>query len=93
MHERLSIIVVEADQERALRIVDGLREAGDHDILVISESTSLDRRIADRKPDIVLIDAGNPSRDMLEELARRCARSAAAPCVSACRFRFRPTRN
>lgn len=69
MHERQSIIVVEQDQERALRIVDGLREAGDHDILVISESTSLARRIADRKPDIVLIDAGNPSRDVLEELA------------------------
>ena len=69
MHERQSIIVVEQDQERALRIVDGLREAGDHDILVISESTSLARRIADRKPDIVLIDVGNPSRDVLEELA------------------------
>ena len=69
MHERLSIIVIEQDQERALHIVDGLREAGDHDILVISESTSLARRIADRKPDIVLIDAGNPSRDVLEELA------------------------
>ena len=69
MQERLSIIVVEQDQERALRIVDGLREAGDHDILVISERTSLARRIADRKPDIVLIDAGDPSRDILEELA------------------------
>ena len=93
MQERLSIIVVEADQERALRIVDGLREAGDHDILVISESTSLARRVADRKPDSVLIDAGNPSRDVLEELARRRVRPAAAPCVSVCRFRFRPMRN
>ncbi len=69
MQERLSIIVVEQDQERALRIVDGLREAGDHDILVISENAALARRIAERKPDIVLIDAGNPSRDILEELA------------------------
>ncbi|QYK42720.1 MAG: ANTAR domain-containing protein [Paracoccaceae bacterium] len=69
MKERLSIIVVEKDAERALRIVDGLREAGEHDILVISEGTALARRIGERAPDIVLIDAGDPSRDILEELA------------------------
>ncbi len=69
MKERLSIIVVEQDADRALRIVDGLRETGTHDILVISESAALARRIAERKPDIVLIDAGDPSRDVLEELA------------------------
>jgi two-component system, response regulator / RNA-binding antiterminator len=69
MTARLSIIVVEKDPDRALRIVDGLREAGDHDIKVIAESTGLARHIADRKPDIVLIDAGDPSRDVLEELA------------------------
>lgn len=69
MTARLSIIVVEKDPDLALRIVDGLREAGDHDITVIAESTGLARHIADRKPDIVLIDAGDPSRDVLEELA------------------------
>jgi two-component system, response regulator / RNA-binding antiterminator len=69
MKEVLSIIVVEPDPDRALRIVEGLREAGDYDILVISESTALAGRIAERKPDMVLIDAGDPSRDVLEELA------------------------
>ncbi|MGL4320862.1 MAG: ANTAR domain-containing response regulator, partial [Paracoccaceae bacterium] len=69
MTARLSIIVVEKDPERALRIVDGLRETGDHDITVIAENTGLARHIAERKPDIVLIDAGDPSRDVLEELA------------------------
>ncbi|MBE0555043.1 MAG: ANTAR domain-containing protein [Rhodobacteraceae bacterium] len=69
MTERLTIVVVEEDAERALRIVDGLREAGGHEILVISEPAGLARRIAERSPDIVLIDAGNPSRDVLEELA------------------------
>jgi response regulator NasT len=67
--ERLTIVVVEEDAERALRIVDGLREAGGHEILVIAEPAGLARRIAERSPDIVLIDAGNPSRDVLEELA------------------------
>lgn len=67
--QRLSIIVVEKDRDRAMLIVDGLRDAGDYDVMVIAEETGLARRIAQRKPDLVLIDAGNPSRDVLEELA------------------------
>ncbi len=66
---RLSIIVVEQDRERALRIVDGLMASGSHDVVVIAEPAGLARRIADLKPDIVLIDVANPSRDVLEELA------------------------
>ena len=68
MSKNLSIIVVEKDRDRALMIVDGLREAGDFDITVIADETGLARRIADRNPDLVLIDAGNPSRDALEDL-------------------------
>ena len=37
MSAPLSIIVVEPDRDRALLIVDSLREAGDYDIHVISE--------------------------------------------------------
>ena len=69
MDKRLSIIVVEPDRDRALLIVDSLREAGDHEIRVISEPTSLARQIQAHQPDVVLIDLENPSRDMLEELA------------------------
>ncbi len=69
MSQSLSIIVVERDRDRALRIVDGLREAGDHHITVIAEATGLARQIAERKPDIVLIDVADPLRDILEELA------------------------
>ena len=67
--ERLSIIVVERDRDRAIRIVDGLRASGDHQITVIAEETGLARRIAQAQPDIVLIDVADPSRDVLEELA------------------------
>jgi two-component system, response regulator / RNA-binding antiterminator len=66
---RLSIIVVEKNRDRALRIVDGLTSAGDYAITVISEETGLARRIAEQKPDIVLINVADPSRDVLEELA------------------------
>ncbi|MDO5643558.1 MAG: two-component system response regulator [Paracoccus sp. (in: a-proteobacteria)] len=67
--DRLSVIVVERDRERALKIVDGLRASGDHLVTVISEQTGLARRIAEQKPDIVLIDVADPSRDVLEGLA------------------------
>jgi two-component system, response regulator / RNA-binding antiterminator len=69
MHEKLRIIIVERDRDRAHLIVDALREAGDHEITVIGEESGLARRIADIRPDLVLIDIANPSRDMLEELA------------------------
>ena len=64
----LSIVVVEKDRKRALMIVDGLPDAGEFEVFVIAEETGLARRIAERNPDLVLIDAGNPSRDMLEDL-------------------------
>ena len=54
-------------------IDDGLRDAGDFDVMVIAEDAGLARRITHRNPDIVLIDAGNPSRDVLEELTQAFA--------------------
>ena len=68
MTERLSIVVIETDRERALLIAESLREAGNFDVTVIPEVTGLARRISERNPDIVLIDMASPSRDMLEEL-------------------------
>lgn len=69
MTDRLSIVVVEKDRDRAVQVVDALRAEADHDIFVIAEETGLARQIAARQPDIVLIDIDNPSRDTLEELA------------------------
>ncbi len=54
-------------------IIDGLRDAGDFDVFVIGEEAGLTRRIAERNPDLVLIDAGNPSRDALEDLTTASA--------------------
>ncbi|OWU71976.1 chemotaxis protein CheY [Roseovarius sp. 22II1-1F6A] len=69
MEQKLKITIVEANSERARLIVDGLREAGDYDITVLSDETSLARRLAALEPDVVLIDIANPSRDMLETLS------------------------
>ncbi|MEM7718593.1 MAG: ANTAR domain-containing protein [Pseudomonadota bacterium] len=68
MPDQLSIIVVEPDRERALMIVDSLREAGETEIHVISEVSSLPRRITELAPDVVIVDLTSPTRDMIEEL-------------------------
>ena len=68
MAQRLSIIVEEADRDRARLIVDSLRQAGEFDVQVIAERTGLARRISERRPDVVLIDVADPSRDAIEEL-------------------------
>ena len=69
MSASLSIVVVEPDRDRAILIVDSLRDAGSYDIHVISEPTGLARKIQALSPDVVLIDVESPSRDTLEELA------------------------
>ena len=68
MAGRLSIIVVEPDRDRAIMVVDSLKEAGDNDIQIISEVSSLPRRIRERAPDVIIVDLTSPTRDMIEEL-------------------------
>ncbi len=68
MTDRMTIVVVEEDRERAIAIVDALKVSGSYDVHVIGNVSSLSRRIAAVAPDVVLIDINNPTRDMLEEL-------------------------
>ncbi|MRU16527.1 ANTAR domain-containing protein [Roseovarius sp. A21] len=68
MSEKLTIVVVEEDRERAIAIIDALKDSLDCDVFVISGATGVGRKIAAHAPDIVLIDIDNPTRDMLEEL-------------------------
>jgi two-component system, response regulator / RNA-binding antiterminator len=73
--DRLRIAVVEKDRDRALMIIDGLREAGDHVVTVIGDDTGLARKLAALDPEVVLIDLQNPNRDVLEALTL-----ASGPC-------------
>ena len=66
----LRIVVVDADRDRALMIVDGLKDAFDDvDVLVLGDRTGLARRIEEADADIVLVDLGASSRDALEQAA------------------------
>lgn len=64
----LTIVVVEEDRDRAIAIVDALKNASECDVVVIGSASGLARKIAAHAPDIVLIDIDNPTRDMMEEL-------------------------
>lgn len=64
----LSIVIVEEDHDRAIAMVDALKDRGDYDVHMIGNVSGLARKIAAFLPDIVLIDIDNPTRDMLEEL-------------------------
>jgi len=68
MSAQLTVVVVEEDRDRAIAIVDALKESSDCDVFVIGNASGLARKIAAHAPDIVLIDVDNPTRDMLEEL-------------------------
>lgn len=68
MSQTLTVVVVEQNQDRAVAIVDALKESGDVDVFLIGNVSGLARKIATHSPDIVLIDIDNPSRDTLEEL-------------------------
>lgn len=68
MTKVLTIVVVEEDRDRAIAIVDALKDASECDVFVIGNSSGLARRIAAHSPDVVLIDIDNPTRDAMEEL-------------------------
>lgn len=69
VNENLNIAVVEADRDRALSIVDALKEDGWDNITVLGDATGLARKLGDLQPDLVLIDLTNPSRDALEQIS------------------------
>ncbi len=69
MAEQLTIVVVEPKEDRAQAIRESLAHSGNHKVVVVENASVLSRSIDDIRPDVVLVDMANPSRDALEELA------------------------
>ncbi|MDE2435921.1 MAG: ANTAR domain-containing protein [Sphingomonadales bacterium] len=63
----MRIAIVDESASRAAVIREGLDAIDDCEIFVLTERRGLVAEIAGIAPDIVLIDLGNPSRDVLEE--------------------------
>ncbi|CAN1721604.1 Nitrate regulatory protein NasR [Hyphomicrobium sp. 1Nfss2.1] len=64
----LSILIIDENRLRAAVIEDGLRDAGYSNLTVINDVLGIARKIADSAPDVIVIDLGNPNRDMLESM-------------------------
>jgi len=63
----MRIAIVDESATRATIIEEELAQIPDCQIFVLTERRGLLARIEEIAPDIVLIDLGNPSRDVLEE--------------------------
>lgn len=63
----MRIAIVDESAARASIIREGLATQPDCEIFVVTERRGLVARIGEIAPDIVLMDLGNPSRDVLEE--------------------------
>ena len=69
MQNALSILVVEADADKARQIIDALKDGGWDKVHALGEISGLERAIRTHEPDIVLIDMANPDRDTLEHIS------------------------
>src|SRR5262245_10767036 len=64
----ISILVIDENRIRAAIIEAGLRAAGYDRLTLVHEIAGIGRRIAEVEPDVIIIDLGNPNRDMLENM-------------------------
>lgn len=64
----LSILVIDADTDRARIVETGLVDAGYTKVMTIHATGNLLARIQAVAPDVVIIDLENPDRDTLEQM-------------------------
>jgi response regulator NasT len=64
----IKIAVVEDNPTRCLVVDEGLREAGYSNIVHIKEKIGLLNILNQIAPDVILIDLGNPNRDVLDQV-------------------------
>jgi response regulator NasT len=63
----MRVAIVDESAPRAAVIREGLAALDNCEIFVVTEWRGLVARVAEIAPDVVLLDLGNPSRDVLEE--------------------------
>ena len=62
------VLVIDDDAARAAMIEEGLRDAGHASVTLITDMRQLLRRIVDLDPEVIVIDLGNPNRDVLDQM-------------------------
>ena len=66
-YDGVKIAIIDESSVRASIIEDGLAELDNREVFILTQREGLLARIEEIGPDIVLMDLGNPSRDVLEE--------------------------
>jgi response regulator NasT len=66
--QELTILVIDANAIRSSVIQAGLLEAGHSKVTVINDITGVARHIERLQPDVIVMDLGDPNRDMLESM-------------------------
>lgn len=63
----MKIAVIDDDPTRFIVVENGLREAGYTNVIHIKERVGLLQAVNALMPDVIIIDLGNPNRDVLEQ--------------------------
>jgi response regulator NasT len=63
----MRIAIIDTSTTRAAIISDGLREAGLDDLVLIDPAGPLVTQVEAAKPEVILVNLENPSRDLLED--------------------------
>jgi two-component system, response regulator / RNA-binding antiterminator len=64
----LAILVIDENKIRASIIEAGLRETGHDKVTLVHDFNGVARTIAEVSPDVIVINLGNPNRDVLEHM-------------------------
>ena len=64
----LAILVIDENKIRASIIEAGLRETGHDKVTLVHDINGVARTIAEVNPDVIIINLGNPNRDVLEHM-------------------------
>ena len=64
----LAILVIDENKIRASIIEAGLRETGHDKVTLVHDINGVARTIAEVNPDVIVINLGNPNRDVLEHM-------------------------
>jgi len=64
----LAVLIIDENRLRSSIIEAGLREAGHVNVSVEHDIAGVARKIAGFNPDVIVIDLGNPNRDVLENM-------------------------
>jgi response regulator NasT len=68
MSDDLRILVIDENVVRAAILEEGLRDAGQFRVRIISDMRQLLRQVVDADPHVIFIDLENPNRDVLEQM-------------------------